>query len=386
MAERLKVLFVEDSTDDRDVILRELGRSGLEASWSQVATPAELGEALKKPWDVVLCDYYLPGFGGLQALAIVRAHDVDLPLIIVSGVLGEEAAVAAMKAGADDFFSKDKLPRLGAAIERALADAHVRRARRQVEREKERLLAELERALVVRDDFLVLASHEFRTPLTVLQLQADGLTTTDEVLLHRIDRLKRQIDRMSRLIERLLDVTRLSSEPLRLSCAQTDLRALVLEVVERSRDWIDGAQCALTLGPMEQAIGFWDPVRLDSVVTSLLANALKYGAGKPVSLSVELRNDVACLTVRDEGIGISVEDQAKLFEKFSRVSPIRNYGGFGFGLWIVSLLVRAHHGTVEIRSEKGHGATFVVNLPTNQAETQSSRRRTPPAKGSANTA
>jgi signal transduction histidine kinase len=375
MAKRLNVLFVEDSTDDRDLVLRELARAGLAASWKQVQRPDELREALTQPWDVVLCDYHLPGFGGLEALAIVRAHDVDLPLIIVSGTLGEEAAVEAMQAGANDFFSKNRLARLGAAIERTLTDARIRRQRRQMERDNEVLVVELQRALAVRDEFLLLASHEFRTPLTVLQLQADclmggrgarGAVAGDEVVLRRIDRLKSQIERMSQLIERLLDVTKLSSEPLRLARARTDLRALVLGVVERSRDWIEGAGCALTLEPMQEAIGAWDPVRLESVVTSLLANALKYGAGKPVRLSVELRNDVARLTVRDEGIGISQEDQARLFEKFSRASPTENFGGFGLGLWIVSLLVRAHGGTIELASDKGHGTTFVVNLPTTE--------------------
>jgi signal transduction histidine kinase len=374
MAERLNVLIVEDSDDDRDLILRELGRAGLEPIWKQVETPAALREALAQSWDVVLCDYHLPGFGGLEALAIVRAHDVDLPLIIVSGTLGEEAAVEAMKAGANDFFSKNRLARLGAAVERARTDARVRRQRRQMERDNERLVVELQRALGVRDEFLQLASHEFRTPLTVLQLQAGcliggrGAGPTDQVVLRRIDRLKGQIDRMSQLIERLLDVTKLSSEPLRLARARTDLRALVLGVVERSRDWIEGAGCALTLAPMEEAIGSWDPVRLESIVVSLLANALKYGAGKPVTLSIELRNDVARLTVRDEGIGISEDDQARLFEKFSRVAPTENYGGFGFGLWIVSLLVRAHDGTIELSSEKDHGTTFAINLPTTERD------------------
>ena len=252
MAERLNVLIVEDSDDDRDLILRELGRAGLEPIWKQVETPAALREALAQSWDVVLCDYHLPGFGGLEALAIVRAHDVDLPLIIVSGTLGEEAAVEAMKAGANDFFSKNRLARLGAAVERARTDARVRRQRRQMERDNERLVVELQRALGVRDEFLQLASHEFRTPLTVLQLQAG---CPDRRPRSRPDRSSRpcaasiasrvrSIVACPTLIERLLDVTKLSSEPLRLARARTDLRALVLGVVERSRDWIEGAGCA----------------------------------------------------------------------------------------------------------------------------------------------
>jgi signal transduction histidine kinase len=371
----LNVLFVEDSTDDRELLLRELGRAGFEVRWKQVAGPAELREALTSDFDLVLCDYHMPGFGGLAAVEIVRAHDVDLPLIIVSGVLGEDAAVAAMKAGAHDFFNKHRLARLGAAIERELGDARVRRERKQVEREKEHLFEDLQRALRARDEFLVIASHEFRTPLTVLRLQAAslarsrGAAAADPVTRQRLERLEGQVDRMSQLIERLLDVTKLSSEPLRLVRTPTDLRALVLGVAERSADWIEAAGCTLSLEPMEQVTGSWDPVRLDSVVTNLLANALKYGAGKPVTISVEREpgddnNAFARLTVTDHGIGMSDEDQSGLFERYARAVPNRNYGGFGFGLWIIAELVRAHGGTVEVRSQKGQGATFIVRLPT----------------------
>ena len=377
MAQPLNVLLVEDSPDDRDLVLLELRKAGFEVRWRQVATSAELRAALTSSWDLVLCDYHMPSFSGLAAVEIIRAHDADLPLIIVSGTLGEEAAVAAMKAGAHDFFSKNKLARLGAAVERELGDARIRRERTQAEREKARLFEDLQRALRVRDEFLMLASHEFRTPLTVLRLQADGLartgramtpTSADETLRQRIGRLGGQIDRMAQLIERLLDVTKLSSEPLRLVRARMDLRTLVLEVVERSRDWIDEAGCVLRLQPMEEAIGSWDRVRLDSVVTNLISNAIKYGAGKPLTLSVTCRDGVARLAVADEGIGISEEDQKRLFEKFARHVPDRNYGGFGFGLWIVAELVRAHGGTVEVQSQQGRGSTFTVQLPTGAPE------------------
>jgi signal transduction histidine kinase len=382
VAEPLNVLLVEDSPDDRDLVLLALRKAGFEVRWRQVATGEELRDALTSSWDLVLCDYHMPSFSGLAAVEIIRAHDADLPLIIVSGTLGEEAAVAAMKAGAYDFFSKNKLARLGAAVERELRDARVRRERTQAEREKARLFEDLQRALRVRDEFLMLASHEFRTPLTVLRLQADRLartgrattpTSADEAVRQSIGRLGGQIDRMAQLIERLLDVTKLSSEPLRLVRAPMDLRTLVLEVVERSRDWIDEAGCALRVQPMEEAIGSWDRVRLDSVVTNLLANAIKYGAGKPVTLSVACRDGVARLAVADEGIGISAEAQKRLFEKFARHVPDRNYGGFGFGLWIVAELVRAHGGTVEVQSQQGRGSTFTVQLPAAAPEATPAR-------------
>ena len=117
----------------------------------------------------------MPSFTGLAALEIVRALELDIPFIIVSGLLGEEAAVAAMKAGAHDFFAKHRLARLGVAIEREMKDAEVRRARRHAEAEQRRLIEDLRRAVAVRDEFLLIAAHELRTPLTGLRLQAERL-------------------------------------------------------------------------------------------------------------------------------------------------------------------------------------------------------------------
>jgi signal transduction histidine kinase len=370
MAKPLKVLFVEDSTDDRDLLLLELRRAGFEARWRQVATAPALSEALEEAWDLILCDYHMPGFSGPAALSIVSERGIDVPFIMVSGVLGEEAAVIAMKAGAHDFFPKSKTARLGAAIERELAEAQVRKGRREAEKEKDRLFKELQRALRVRDDFLVLASHEFRTPLTVLRLQVDALTRArqsapdvDAKERRRLGNLDRQLERLSQMIERLLDVTMLSNEPLRVVPAPTDLRQLVVDVIERSSDWIAESRCTVRAEPLETVVGAWDAIRLESIITNLLSNALKYGAGKQVDVSLRQSDGHAVLTVRDRGIGMSPEAQSHLFQKFGRAVPTRNYGGLGMGLWIVDQLVRAHGGVVNVSSREGEGATFSVQLP-----------------------
>ncbi|HET6280771.1 MAG TPA: hybrid sensor histidine kinase/response regulator [Polyangia bacterium] len=370
MSKPLKVLFVEDSTDDRDLLLLELRRGGFDARWRQVATADALSEALEEAWDLILCDYHMPGFSGPAALSIVSERGLDIPFIMVSGVLGEEAAVTAMKAGAHDFFPKNKTARLGAAIERELAEAQVRKGRREAEAEKERLFKELQRALRVRDDFLVLASHEFRTPLTVLRLQVDALARSRKAAANgdgkesrRLDNLDRQLERLSQMIERLLDVTMLSNEPLRVVPAPTDLRKLLLDVIERSSDWIADARCTVRAEPVETVVGAWDAIRLESIITNLLSNALKYGAGKQVDVSLRQNDGHAVLAVHDRGIGMSQEAQSHLFQKFGRAVPTRNYGGLGMGLWIVDQLVRAHGGTVKVRSSEGEGATFTVQLP-----------------------
>ena len=371
----LRVLIVEDSEDDRDLVLLRLRSAGFEATWQQVANADDLRAALGQPWELILCDYHMPGFGAPEALAIIRSVEPDTPVIIVSGILGEEAAVVAMKAGAQDFFSKNKLTRLGAAVERELIDAETRRARRIAEAERERLLAELRVALAVRDEFLIIASHELRTPLTAMRLQLDSLaraqvtaaaksgTGAGTADARKIARLDSQLDRVTSMVDRLLDVTTLSSEPLRLVPARIDLRDAVTSVVERSRDLLDDTASAITFETMDEVSGWWDPVRLDTIITNVLSNAIKFGPGKPITVSVQRVGDAATLTVRDQGIGMSADERARLFRKFSRVAPKENYGGFGLGLWIVEQLVRAHGGSVALESEKGQGTTVTVVLP-----------------------
>jgi len=127
----LRALLVEDSEDDAKLLLRELKQSGFTVTSQRVETGATLREALRlQPWDLVLSDWAMPGFGGLEALAVVRASGLDLPVIMVSGTAGEDTAVSAMRAGASDYLVKDRLTRLAPAVTRELREATSRLARR----------------------------------------------------------------------------------------------------------------------------------------------------------------------------------------------------------------------------------------------------------------
>ena len=134
MTERLRLLLIEDSDDDAQLILREVRRGGFEVESLRVETPDELSAALSdREWDLVMCDYSLPQFTALDALEILKASGLDLPVLIISGTIGEESAVTALKRGAHDFLIKGNLPRLVPAIRRELADAAVRREHRRAQ-------------------------------------------------------------------------------------------------------------------------------------------------------------------------------------------------------------------------------------------------------------
>jgi signal transduction histidine kinase len=234
------------------------------------------------------------------------------------------------------------------------------------------LFREARQAVAQRDEFFTVAAHELRTPTTSLKLNVQSLlrgARRDEdhalppSVLAKLENVDRNAGRLAALVNELLDVTRLHSGRLRLELEQVDLCGLVQEVVTRFELPSQQAQSPILLHTPCPTPGTWDRLRLEQVVTNLLSNALKYGAGKPVHLCVEADAEHARLVVRDEGIGISPESLPRLFGRFERAVSERHYGGLGLGLYITRQIVEALGGTVGVRSTPGAGATFTVELP-----------------------
>ncbi|MGE6760583.1 PAS domain-containing sensor histidine kinase [Corallococcus interemptor] len=243
--------------------------------------------------------------------------------------------------------------------------------RKQTQERRE--LEMLRDAVRARDEFLSVASHELKTPLTPLQLKLTALLRTVEnnpsatLPVERISRdlevARRQVRKLSDLIEDLLDVSRISMGQLRLDRAPMDLASLARDVVARYAPQSAQVGCTVTVEAPTPTPGHWDRSRVDQVITNLLTNALKYGAGKPVHVRVRMEAGLAVLSVRDEGIGIPLEDQPRVFERFVRAVSERNYGGLGLGLFITQQIIEAHGGIVQVRSTPGEGSTFTVMLP-----------------------
>jgi signal transduction histidine kinase len=227
-------------------------------------------------------------------------------------------------------------------------------------------------AIRVRDDFLSIASHELRTPITGLKLAVDqvgrhaargGTTLATDRGAGSLVRMTRQVARLEQLVGNLLDVTRITGGSFVLDRSEVDLAELVRDVAERFADELDRARCVMTLSVPPSVIGNWDRLRMDQVVTNLISNAVKYAPGTPVEISLEETADAARLLVVDHGIGVHEAAKAKIFNRFERAETGRYYGGLGLGLYISHQIVSAHGGRITVTDTPGGGATFVVELP-----------------------
>lgn len=234
--------------------------------------------------------------------------------------------------------------------------------------ENARLYEKAREAIAIRDEFVSIASHELRTPLTSILLSVQGLEraaeqSTDANVRERTARVVQHVRRLITLVDSLLDVSRISAGKLDLSMEETDLAQLAREVVERFSESARQSGSTLQVHAPDKLLGVWDSLRLDQVLTNLLANAVKFGAGKPIVVSVEGNDEAVQLVVVDRGIGISKDKIPVVFNRFERAVPGRKYGGLGLGLYIAQRVVHAHGGRIQVESEPGRGATFVVHLP-----------------------
>ena len=238
-------------------------------------------------------------------------------------------------------------------------------------------------AIIARDEFLSVASHELNTPLTTLRIElenallmsarsADGTGPVPADPPAGFARARRQLDRLSRLVASLLDISRARARGISLELSSVDLSQTARDVVEQFGPELGRLDCAISFSAPRPVIGRWDAMRMAQMISNLLSNACKYGAGKPIELLVETGAERARLTVADHGIGIPPADLDRIFQPFERAVSFRHYGGLGLGLYITRQVVEAHGGTIQVQSELGQGSTFVVELPLDRAPAQES--------------
>jgi PAS domain S-box-containing protein len=255
--------------------------------------------------------------------------------------------------------------------------------RRHAQLERELLYREATDAVRARDEFLSIASHELRTPLSTLQLQVqsflrvlrrDSATVPGpEQTRGKLEIVARQIERLSRLVGELMDVSRINAGRLQLQFEETDLVAVAHETAGRLQEEAARKQTTIEVSAEGELVGTWDRMRLEQIVTNLLTNAMKFGEGKPIELTVADVGPSARLTVRDHGIGIAPEDAERIFRRYEQAVTARVYGGLGLGLYIVRQIVEAHGGTIRVESQPGAGSSFIVELPRTRPEKEEPR-------------
>jgi len=238
--------------------------------------------------------------------------------------------------------------------------------------ELEQRVVEAQDAVQAREDFISVAAHELRTPLTALLLQLqrlEGLSRvqaaagSDQRLPESAARAVGSAQRLGALVDGLLDASQLAHGGIQLKLEEFDLARLAEDVLERSAGAARGAGCELELKAEPALCGTWDRLRIEQVLTHLLSNALKYGRGKPISVTLERREERAYIEVRDHGAGIPPDRLSKIFQRFGRAGPIAHSGGLGLGLYLAREVIHAHGGSIRFDSKPNQGCTFSIDVP-----------------------
>ncbi len=361
--ERVRRLARVHGSPETDALLAAARRATLDGLESalDVTALSEAGHSLHEAVDDATLRSLAAGHEDLAVLRTLKLGSmITVPLESDRRVFGRLALV---------FGGSERRHDLG-DLEVARAVAH----RAAAALENARLYRMAAEAIRLRDEFLSTASHELRGPLTSLQLVVQSLVRgiregKPSVPLTMLSLADAQTRRLTTLVDQLLDVARIQRGELALELEPFDLATEIRAVIARLQVQIEQAKCSLTFEACEGLVGTWDRSRIDQVATNLLSNAIAYGAGKPIAVSLERAADsgFARMTVTDGGIGIRADRIPYIFERFERATSVRNYGGLGLGLYIARQIVSAHGGSISVESVLGRGATFTVDLPLDAA-------------------
>ena len=391
---KTKLLIVDDLPENLqalNALVRGDGREVFQADSGEAA----LALMLEHDFAMALVDVQMPGMDGFELGELMRGTEKtrQIPIVFVTAA-GKELnySFKGYEAGAVDVLYKPLDPRaVKGKVQVFVALYEAREAmRRQVEalelahRQQEATLAELnaaqaqlQHALVMRDEFMSMVSHEMRTPLNTLylesqlrkmQLERGNMAAFGaEQLKRMVERDDRQIQSIIRLIDDMLDVSRLRSGKLSLRPGPVELSGLLQRVVHDLAPQAVAAGSSFVLETIEEASGWWDEFRIEQIVVNLLTNAVRYGGQQPVRVSMRVDADWVQVDVRDQGPGIPQEQQEIIFEPYERGEGNEVPSGLGLGLYISRQLAQAHHGSLGLRSRPGEGAVFSLRLPRGES-------------------
>jgi signal transduction histidine kinase len=385
-----KLLIVDDLPENLqalEALIRGDGREIHQASCGEQA----LALLLQHDFALAILDVQMPGMDGFELAELMRGTDKtrQIPIVFVTAA-GKELnySFKGYEAGAVDVLYKPLDARAVKGKVAVFVALYEQRAavRRQVEAleaarlRQQETQAQLQHALLMRDEFMSMVSHEMRTPLNTLyletqlrkmQLERGNMAAFGAEQLQRmVARDDRQIQSIIRLIDDMLDVSRMRSGKLSLRPGWVELSGLLRRVVQDLTPQAATAGTSIALDAATPASGWWDEFRIEQIVVNLLTNALRYGCQQPVTVTLTVDPDWARVDVRDCGPGIAPEHQAKIFEPYERGVGAEAPAGLGLGLYISRQLAEIHEGSLTLHSRPGEGAVFSLTLPRRDAPPQ----------------
>ena len=385
-----KLLIVDDLPENL-LALEALIKREDRTVYKALSADEALSLLLQHEFAMAILDVQMPGMNGFELAELMRGTEKtkNIPIIFVSAA-GRELnyAFKGYESGAVDFLHKpldihavkSKVNVFVDLYRQSKAMKQQVEALEQARREQEALLQqlqstqlELEQAVRMRDDFMSIVAHEVRTPLNGLILETqlrkmhlardNAAAFTLDKMHAMVDRDERQIKSLIRLIEDMLDVSRIRTGKLSIRPNRFDLTQLVSNLLQNFAQQIEAAETEVSFTASQPVEGYWDEFRIEQVVSNLLTNALRYGGRSPIQVRVYREGDEARVEVQDRGIGISEENQKRIFQQFERVSAKTVVAGLGLGLFISEQIVAAHGGSIVVESQINEGALFRVCLP-----------------------
>ncbi|RON24150.1 hybrid sensor histidine kinase/response regulator [Pseudomonas brassicacearum] len=385
-----KLLIVDDLPENL-LALEALIKREDRMVYKALSADEALSLLLQHEFAIAILDVQMPGMNGFELAELMRGTEKtkNIPIVFVSAA-GRELnyAFKGYESGAVDFLHKpldihavkSKVNVFVDLYRQSKAMKQQVEALEQSRREQEALLKqlqstqlELEQAVRMRDDFMSIVAHEVRTPLNGLILETqlrkmhlardNASAFTLDKMHAMVDRDERQIKSLIRLIEDMLDVSRIRTGKLSIRPNRFDLVQLVSNLLNNFKPQVEAAECSTRFTAEQPVVGNWDEFRIEQVISNLLTNALRYGGKSQIDVRVYVQDGQARVEVQDQGIGISEENQKRIFQQFERVSAKTVVAGLGLGLFISEQIVAAHGGSIAVESKINEGALFRVCLP-----------------------
>jgi signal transduction histidine kinase len=364
---KLKVLLVEDNPLDAALVVRSLCKDGFDVTADVAQDEAAFTRALSThPPEIVLADYNLPGWKGMEVLNVLRREGLDIPMILVSGALGDVTAVECIKQGATDYVLKDGLARLPEVIRRALREKDERGLRQQAEKDLAKKAEELTRSNADLEQFAYVASHDLQEPLRMVTAYTQLLAERyhgklDENADKFIGYAQDGAMRMQVLIQDLLAFSRIGRKED--GFANVDCNAVMEDAKQALASAIQESGAVITWGELPIVLG--DRTQMVQIFQNLMANAIKFRGNKTpvISIKAEKKDQQWRFSVTDNGIGIAPEYAENIFVIFQRLHARSEYPGNGIGLAICKKIVERYGGKIWVESQPGSGSTFCFTTP-----------------------